>query len=245
MVMSRGLVDIHTHVLPFLDDGAQSYEDSIRMLEKMIENGVDTVVATPHLSLEKDNVDELIVIRDGVSEVLSRIIEDNKMPIKILNGFEVMFSEALTDTDLSKLTIEGTDYILIELSTRKNTPSLEAVIIDIITMGYIPILAHVERYQYLIEGSDRLVKLINKGLITQVNVKSIDNDSYPYVNMMIKNNLVHLIASDAHNLEDRAPNLKLSKAVEQFIDNQRSVVENELLEVYKPKQVRKIFNKYI
>lgn len=243
--MSRRLVDLHTHVLPFLDDGAQSYEESVRMLDIMIENGVDTVVATPHLSLEKDNIDEFIVKRDGVTDVLSRIIKDRKMPIKILKGFEVMYSESLSDVDLSKLVIEGTDYILIELSTRKSTPTLEATITDIMTMGYIPILAHVERYNYLIEGSDRLVKLINKGLITQVNASALNNDSYPYVDAMIKNNLVHLIASDAHNLENRVPNLVSNKVVDKFSDNQRSIVEDELLDIYKPKQIRKIFNKYI
>lgn len=115
----------------------------------------------------------------------------------------------------------------------------------IIGNGFIPILAHVERYSYLISDSSRIVELINQGVLMQVNVKSIDNEKYPYIKSMFKNNLIHLIASDAHNMKNRAPNLRKELVSESIYKNMNAVISNRLIEINQPSKLKKIFGKYI
>ena len=245
MVMIRMFADIHTHILPFMDDGAESYEEALEMLRMMESNGVTHVVATPHFSFDKNNQEKFIRNRTEVLKNLRIKVKEENINIAILGSAELMYSSSLHTKDLEDFVIEGTDYLLIELSTRRDHPSLEDTMYRIINMGYIPILAHAERYPYLINKSQRLIDLINMGVLIQVNASSLDDEeNYPYIKAMMKNNLVHLTGSDAHSTNVRKPNLIKEDINPEYAINQNKVIRNELLDISKPKTIKKIFNKY-
>lgn len=237
ITVENNMVDLHTHILPSIDDGASSFEEALGMLRMMTENGITTVVATPHFDFEKNQKKEFVEQRNGLLLKLQSLVRENKISIEILSGCEIMFTPNLDNYILDDLTIEGTDYLLIELSTRKNEPMLEATLSSIIASGYIPILAHIERYPYLINNSKRLANLVEQGVLMQVNSY---NSKFKRENAIIKKlekrNLVHIIASDAHNTTDRAPNLIFEEMQSGYIDNQIRIVKNEQIPVKKPKR---------
>ena len=244
MEMENKMIDIHTHILPFMDDGAASYSESLEMLRVMASNGIKKVVATPHYNFASKELENFLEERIEIYDNLVRNAYDSQIDIEILVGCEVMFTPSLSSMDLSKLTINDTDYLLIELSTRFDDPAVHSTLKSIIANGFIPILAHVERYPYLINDSERLVQLINLGVITQVNSCSIDNERYPFVRALFKHNLVHLIASDAHNVSNRVPSLKKSLVDDTICHNLNCVIQNKIFDTRKPSNIRSIFNKY-
>ena len=240
------MVDLHTHILPHIDDGASSFEEALDMLKLMIENGVTTVVATPHFNFEKNDIDEFIHKRKDSMVELKTLSNEDNLPIRILSGAELMFTPNLDNYDLNEFTIEETDYLLIELSTRRNEPDLESTLSAIIANGYIPILAHIERYSYLIQNSQRLVELIDMGVIMQINAKSLySKKDYPFIKKMMSNNLVHIISSDAHDMQKRKPNMKLCELEPKFIDNQCKIIENKIIDVNKSKKMILVFGRYL
>ncbi|NLL75013.1 MAG: hypothetical protein GX233_04505 [Erysipelothrix sp.] len=239
------MVDIHTHVLANMDDGASSYEESLQMIKMMELSGIKNVVATSHFDVSKQDIEEFLLKRSESLNATRQILVDQNINVTLLSGCELMFTPQLAHVDLAPFTIENTDYVLIELSTRYDNPSLLQTFELIIGNGFIPILAHVERYSYLISDSSRIVELINQGVLMQVNVKSIDNEKYPYIKSMFKNNLIHLIASDAHNMKNRAPNLRKELVSESIYKNMNAVISNRLIEISQPSKLKKIFGKYI
>lgn len=244
--VKNDMVDLHTHILPNIDDGASSYEEALDMLRTMIEDGVTTVVATPHFNFEMNSSTKFINMRDESIINLKLVVNQQELKIKILRGAELMFTPNMDNYDLSDFTIEGTDYLLIELSTKRNEPDLEYTLSAIIANGYIPILAHIERYSYLIDNSQRLINLIEMGVLMQVNAKSLyDKKRYPFIEKLISNKFVHLIASDAHDMSSRVPNLVKKNVKSEYISNQNSVINNLIVNVKKPKKYLKILNLYI
>ena len=236
--------DLHTHILPFMDDGANSYEESLEMLKIMESNGVTHVVATPHFSFDKGNEEEFINKREEVLDNLRIKAKEENINVLILSGAELMYSSTLHTKKLDEFVIEGTDYLLIELSTRRDHPHLFITLNKIIGLGYIPILAHVERYSNLIKNSQNLVDLVSMGVLLQVNSGSINNEKYPFINALMKSKLVHVIASDTHGTNARKPNLVKNKTESTYIGNQNKIINNELLDISKPRKIKKVLNKY-
>lgn len=228
-----------------MDDGSASIEETIAMLTEMKRNGVSTVVATPHFDLSQSDLKEFLSRRTDSHSLIMKALENSNLEMKVLLGAELMYTPQLANQDLDNLVIQGTDYVLIELSTRYDDPSVVRTLNSIIASGYIPILAHVERYSYLINDSQRLVDLINQGVVMQVNTKSIGNEKYPFINAMIKRNLVHLIASDAHNMTKRNPDLRGDLVPDFIYNNMSRVIRNEDLVISKPSKIKRFLNKYL
>ena len=244
------IADIHTHVLPFIDDGAQDLVMSLEMLIQMESDGITTVIATPHFNFMKDDEQSFLTKREDSLNQVKNIIKENNLKITIRKGTELLFGPGMTDIDLSQHTIEDTDYLLIEFSTRKKITNAVTSLENILAQGFIPILAHMERYDFLLDDGDLMIKLIQMGVLFQVNAETIINDK-SLTNILFKKNLVHLIASDTHNTTNRNPNLKealdsLDEAQADLIkNNTQQVINNQLIEVPRPKKLIKIFNKYI
>ena len=243
-VTENNMVDIHTHILPFIDDGASSYEESLEMLRVMVSNGVTKVVATPHFDFETDNLDGFLSKRSEVYAGLVNRVSNSQIDIEILLGCELMYTPALSSMDLSPFTINNSDYVLIELSTRYDDPSINSTLNSVIANGYIPILAHVERYTYLINHSIRLVELVDSGVLTQINFSSLVNDRYPFVQALFKHNISHLVASDAHHIDKRVANLRKDLISDKILKNMHMVISNELVDTGKVSEIKKLFNKY-
>jgi len=218
------LIDIHCHLLPRIDDGSKDWEESLELCEKGFRNGLEEIILTPHL-MDFSKADHLIEKRDQLTE---KLIEKLKMSeeasaLKLYKGFEVFASEEiLTTSELKKLTLNGTKYILVEFN-----PSLKYVsfVIDSLEaverQGLTMIMAHVERYQFTQKDHEFVNYLLDKGVLFQVNADSILGDwgqkAQRLAVDMLDQNMVHFMASDAHNtMRNNNMNVTL-KEISRFI----------------------------
>lgn len=198
-------VDIHSHILFNVDDGSKDIETSIQMLKEAVKEGVSHVVLTPHVQSRVQKVERSVHF-ERFLELKNRVAEE-KLPITISLGAEILYRSHLTP-DYPTLTMGNSNYVLIEFSTREEQP-VEEIVYDISRMGYIPIVAHIERYPYLSQNDYQLIK--KTGAFIQVNSTSIlglDKSVKPKnIIKMIKEGYIDIIASDCHNLDLRKPNL--------------------------------------
>lgn len=241
--------DIHTHILPFIDDGSKSLDMSYEMLKQMEADQITTVIATPHFNFMKDNLETFLNQRESSLKKVKEMTKINNLNIKVLKGTELLFGPGITDLDLNDHTLGDTDYILIEFSTKKKSSNVLSSLENILAQGFIPILAHMERYSFLLEDGDLMIQLIQMGVLFQVNAETIIKD--PKLSQkLFKKNLIHFIASDTHNTGKRNSNMKtalnlLSETQKSLIrHNTQQLINNELIEVLKPKKLNKLFNKY-
>ena len=197
------MVDIHSHVLPLVDDGSSSLESSLKMVSALYAEGVTDLILTPHYRKEyKPNTEEL---KNAFSEFCLRVYEAC-VPINLYLGQEVYIDKNYKTIIASGkvLTVNGTDKVLIEFSYDGQTDMAE-VVYDLKKSGYVPIVAHVERYSGVTVACVKEIKEIG-GLI-QVNASSLFSlTKKKMVLELIRNGLVDFIASDMHN--KRKPLLK-------------------------------------
>lgn len=205
-------VDFHSHILPGIDDGAKNLDISIELIKREIKHGVTTIVLTPHFYPETDDFDAFIESRQKAFEILKKEVEEQDLPIELVLGAEVKFTPKLLDLDLRKLCIAYTDYILLEFSMLHYHRWTKDVFYQIQSKGYLPIIAHAERYINLPE--DALYELVNAGALVQINTGSFfkDRDTAKKIERFIKANLVHLWGTDAHSLDKRPPTFDKCKA---------------------------------
>lgn len=188
------MLDIHTHILPYVDDGALDIEEAKYLLSEEIKNGVDKIVLTPHQT--KETLD-----KSRLEEMFGKYKEEiEKTGIKAFLGSEVYYYRGLID-DLKKdlvLTINNSKYILVEFSTFEHMPIAD-IVYDMTVNGYIPIVAHVERYSYLTQ--DDIKSISNSGGLLQVNASAFEKrKTRRLVKFMLKNGILNFVASDCHGM---------------------------------------------
>ncbi len=229
------MIDIHSHILPGIDDGSQSVEESLKILEAMKESGIEKVVATPHFYCETMSVEDFLKNRQSAFEKIKDIKPEG---IDVILGAEVMLSYDLYKEELRELAIEGTDYILIEMPYGKWDPWVFDEIFKISSKHQLEvIIAHIDRYTEIVTKSE-LERLFKMSLKYQVNVDFLGGFLKKSPAMrLLKNDAVHFIASDCHNLTSRPPCLeeavkritaKLGRECVDFcMNNARRVLENK------------------
>lgn len=198
-------VDVHSHLIPGIDDGSQSMEETIGMLLKFVDLGYSKVITTPHIMQDHyPNTSESI--KKGLVEVRTEIDKLN-IPISIDAAAEYYFDEFLfkkiKENDI--LTF-GENYVLFELSFVSKPQNLDQLIFDFKTNNYNPILAHYERYPYLFDGGmDYVERLKDKGLKIQVNLNSLTGHYGKAVQkqaeLLIESKLVDLVGTDCHRIQ--------------------------------------------
>lgn len=246
------MVDIHTHILPGMDDGSSSVEETIALLEEQKQQGVHRIMLTPHFYPDKEHPEKFLNRRQKAYEKIKGAVEG----VELRLGAEVRFSQALTTMDLEPFAFEDSDYILIELSSRRIPYRLEEVFFYIQSQGYVPIIPHAERCAYFREDPQMLLKLIDNGVLCQANAEYVLDKSYKsFMKAALKHNFYQFVASDAHNMTTRPPYLQsgytaLEKLLgeekrQAFQNNALSVWNNEEIDRPQPTPINKIFNKYI
>jgi protein-tyrosine phosphatase len=201
------MIDLHCHILPGIDDGAQSLSDSINMARKAVEQGIHTIVATPHHMNNKFENPKHSIIESV--EKLNTILIEEKIQLKVLPGQEVrIHGEMLEGYKAGEiLPVNHTPYVLVEFSSNHVPRYTEKLFYDLQMNGLIPVIVHPERNQEIIERSDILYQLVKKGALTQVTAASISGDFGKKIKnfslQLIEANLTHFIASDAHNTTKR------------------------------------------
>ncbi len=202
-------IDIHSHILPGVDDGARDMEQTRQMLAMAYREGCRVMIATPHFEAgrPRKKASELKDILELVRAEASSIGEDFRIEL----GNELLFSYDIPDA-LKRgdaLTIAGTRYILVEFTPGAAYSSLKEGLRSCVLSGYIPILAHAERYQCLLKHPEDVEELIQAGTYIQLNLSSINggflNPAARFCNKLIDRDLVHFIGTDAHGVNSRPP----------------------------------------
>lgn len=219
-----GLVDIHSHILHCVDDGSGSLETSVKMVEESCLQGVTDIILTPHFNSEILVSDEEIV---GRYNQLKNAVKEKGINVNLFLGREVYYDSELKKVlpTLSNATLNNTKYLLIEFSLRQEY-EISEVVYELKLMGYIPIVAHFERYFYATEETAREVK--DYGGLIQLNVNSIVGKNKKHylklVKRLIKGKLVDFISSDVHDGRDYL----MAKGREYIEKKYGKVVANDL-----------------
>lgn len=244
------MIDLHTHILPGIDDGANDLNDSKALLEAQYAGGVRKLFLTPHYYPDKKTLGDFLSDRARAYESLMTIWDPRTMP-EVKVGAEVRYSPELIQTDLSGLTLGDTDYILLELSNRRFPAHLDQVIQNLVMMGYTPILAHLERYSYFVNEPNLIAKYITKGAMGQVNAEAfLDRNKRSFASACMKHSLAHIIASDTHDLIRRPP---MFKDIDNLVSKEEKAISrkyaemvwnNEKPPITTPTRVKKLFGRY-
>lgn len=241
------IVDLHNHILFNIDDGPQNETDSVRLIQQMYKQGVRKVVTTPHFDPRKQDLEEFILKRRAVHEELKHTISECDLDFQLKIGAEIYFREEINYIDLSSLTLGSSDYLLIELPTRTIPPGIERTFENLILQGYNPILAHIERYSILREDLDLFTRLVDMGVVMQVNLSAyLEQDSF--LKTAFKKNYIHILASDAHDANRRPAkwnevdlaSFKSSK----LNQNALKIWDNELIVQERKSKIRRIGSFY-
>lgn len=235
------MIDFHSHVLPGIDDGAKDINTSLDMLANSYEQGVKTVVATPHCYLTNEkSIPIFIKKREQGYKLLKEAIknDERKFP-NIVLGCELRVSnEAPKPEELRKLCIENTDYIMVEMPYDEWNANYYDFIYTLILGGMKPIMAHIERF---LDHYSDFHNLYSFDLIYQVNADSFIHPAMKRkLPKLFEDGAIHLIGSDMHDMNKRPPSIK--KAANRIIkgygkyrlnylmDNAYAVLENKRID---------------
>lgn len=202
------MLDIHSHILPDIDDGARDIETAVKLLEMMGAQGITDVIATPHFDARQDDIGYFKQKTARAKEDLELYTRGCNLP-NIYMGSEVYYFKGMGKTQgLYELTLANTRYILVELPSSSSIDS--GVLRDIAdiydNLGLVPIIAHIERY-YERSHFRELCRLISNGsALSQINAQALlSREQGKICKKLIRRGLVTFVATDAHSLERRPP----------------------------------------
>lgn len=239
----NGLADLHCHILPGVDDGSDCIETSLEMLELSAESGVTDLVCTPHCIpgyYENYKGEKL----NAKFDKLKQAAKDAGIPVNLHLGMEV-YGHGNTFQDIKNdrlCTIAGSKYMLVEFNFGERIDVVQNVIDDIADAGFIPVIAHPERYKFVAARPALLYDWADRGFPLQSNKDSINGKFgrlvYEIVMDMLSDRLVSAVASDAHSSLTRTPYLGYAyNAVEEnfgkkyaeliFCENPHRIINND------------------
>ena len=213
-------VDLHVHLLPGVDDGPESLEETVAMLRVAWASGTRTVVATPHLYTEQfpeltaerlrkafwETVERL---RELLGEEATAFLGDMKLQLGAEHRLSPRFLSDLETGDV--LPIGDSRYLLVEFPTNLPRDSMTAAARRILSAGYVPLLAHVERYRTVQRDPEGLAELLDLGCVAQLNLgnptRTGDGRRWKLRRRLLDRGLAQVVATDAHDAEIRAPRL--------------------------------------
>ena len=208
-------IDLHTHILPGVDDGARDLPQAIAMARLAESEGIGTLLATPHhLDWPAGNH----TTRQQAAHDLNSALADAGVAVRILAGVEAYLSPDIASAirEGQALTLAGSHYVLVELPALTYPLYTERVIFDLQIMGLSVILAHPERNDAVCRQPARLIPLVERGVLVQLTAASITGgfgtDIQQTALHLLRNNLAHIIASDAHDETRRPPALRAAVA---------------------------------
>ena len=206
------MIDIHSHILPGVDDGAKTEDDSIAMAQAAVDEGITTIVASPHhKNRNYENTKDDIITHVSV---LNDLLEARNIPLQVAVGQEVrIYGEMIDDYKKGDIqTVNDSSYILIEFPFDSVPHYTEQLLYDLQVEGLRPVIVHPERNRELLENHQRMYELVRNGAITQITAASLvgkfGKQMEQFSHQLIKANLTHLIASDAHNTTTRGFHLQ-------------------------------------
>lgn len=205
------MIDLHSHILPGIDDGAPGIEASLAMARAAVADGVNTMVATPHVNFDYPTAAETMA--QGVGH-LNVELARAEIALAVLPGAEVAVTkiDSLAPEDLGVFALGGGATLLIECPYTKSVPFFEEQVGELQREGYRVLLGHPERSPLFRDDYDRLERLIAGGAMTVINTGSLSGllgeRSREAAYDMVAAGLVHAVASDSHDVERRPPGMR-------------------------------------
>lgn len=244
MNKTNAYIDIHSHILPGIDDGSENFLMSMEMLRIASNDGIRKIILTPHNKPGRHNADCKKI--SSLIRELQKKADDENLGLKLYPGNELYYrsglSEIITEGDV--WTLADSDYVLAEFSPMDDYDYIRNGIYNLKAEGYNPVLAHVERYSKVCAKTGRIEDLIEMGCYIQINAGSIMGNfglgTKMFVKKILSEHLVHFVATDAHDTGKRAPRMAECAAYikkkygadymrELFYENPMHVLRNEYI----------------
>lgn len=207
------MIDIHSHILPGVDDGAEDMYDALEMARMAVDSGVTAMVATPHCNIPGlfDNYYGEYYME--VFRELENALKEENIPLKLYAGMEVFLNSRVPKllTEKKLLTINGSRFMLVEFAFDEEPEYMLKMLKEISSMGIHPIIAHPERYRCVQDDPRIAYRWRRKGYLIQVNKGSLQGrfgrHSYYTAHDLMSHNLISVIASDCHSPFQRTPHI--------------------------------------
>lgn len=206
----KSYIDIHSHILPGVDDGAKDIETSMQMLRMAAKDGITEMILTPHNKPGHHSKTSVWMVK--TEELRERLVQES-IDIKLYTGNELYYRSGLTDEieDGHAYTLAGSRYVLIEFNPLDDYDYIRNAVNTVLMDGYYPVLAHAERYKNVCTKKYAVTELIDMGCFIQVNAGSIMGKfgfaTKQFAKKLLKQHQVHFVATDAHDTGKRAPYL--------------------------------------
>ena len=244
------MIDMHSHILPGLDDGAADWDQALAMARVAVNDGITEMVCTPHWVPGKYENDRETVLRRFAE--FEKLLEDQRIPLTIHSGTElridISIPERLKDGRLLTLN-NGSGYVLLELPDETMPENLHEFFWNLQLAGYRPILSHVERNTYFLENPHRLLHWVENWILTQITAASLlegfAEEIREFALFLVKHRLVHMLVTDTHSLNMRKPQLSGARraienlegpetATRMVCDTPRQILRGEHVPVISP-----------
>jgi len=248
------MIDIHCHMLHGIDDGARSLEDSLAMAELAVAEGITHMLVTPHHKNGKFvNVKSDIV---RLTAELQKELDESGIDLTLFSGQEIRINgDLLSDIENDDILFldEDDQYLLIEFPTMSIPHYAESLFFQLQQKGITPVIVHPERNQQIIDNPAVLLSFIEKGALAQLTASSyvgvFGKDIATLSSKLIQSNLVHVLASDAHNTRGRSFHMKeaFQKMAKEFGDdkvrafqqNAKDLVNGDVIRTEAPMDIKK------
>lgn len=244
------MIDLHHHCLPGIDDGPREWDEAMAMCRVAAEEGIETIVATPHVLRGRWPSFSISELEARVAELRSRVGDTPRL----LLGSEYFFAHDIVEVLGARnaiVPLAGSRYVLVELAANSVPPLIEQPLYRMQLEGWVPILAHPERNLVFQTNPDALAELLDHGVKTQITAGSLTGEfgaqARRAAETFLRRNLVHVVATDAHNMTRRPPHVREARRLlEEHVGadvadalmrrNPRAVVENRPLD-YDPEPI--------
>lgn len=208
----QGMIDIHCHIVPGVDDGARDIKEAMRILQKEYSDGVTAVILTPHYRRGMFETSQEEVEKQY--RRLRRMVKQSGLEMRLYRGCEYHTNRKMVE-DLhegKRPTMAGSRYVLTEFSSMHGYEVLRNQLYELVAGGYIPIVAHAERYPCLVKKPELIEELQALGAQIQLTAGSILGEEgwgmKRFCMKLLKKRMVQYVATDTHDLKDRHPNLQ-------------------------------------
>jgi len=203
------MIDTHLHILPGVDDGPETIQESLALARVLVQEGIHTAIATPHYN-DEFPPRSAAEIQERVYG-LQQVLDQYDISLRLFASHEALIKPGLVeDIQTGRLaTLNGGRYLLLELWNSTWLPETERVIFELRAFGIVPVIAHPERYRAIQRDPHRLATLLQQGALAQLAAGSLigmqGNTAHRTAEDLLKKGLIHCMASDAHGLSKRLP----------------------------------------
>lgn len=204
-----GFIDLHTHILPGVDDGAQDLNESVKLLQMAWDDGTTEVVLTPHYRGRfRRNTPELLRERfHMLQQEVKNVLPDMKLYLGNEAGIERDLGEKIAEGRV--LSLNDSNYVLLEFDYGCSRINLMDGVMAVISSGYTPVIAHAERYMVFRKNKKLAEEVLRQGALIQLNAESVLGKcgfgEKRCCHRLLKKQMAHFIASDGHDQQERKP----------------------------------------